>query len=255
VPRLAALALAGWLGLAAAAPSVQIEELTWTELRARVAGGASIALVPIGGTEQNGPHMVLGKHNVRARMLAQRIAQRLGNALVAPVVAYVPEGSIEPPGAHMRFPGTITVPDAAFEAVLASAARSLQHAGFRDVVFLCDHGGYLKQAQRAAVRLPHVHAPAEYYAASQDGFAELLRARGFSAAEIGRHAGLADTSLALAVDPSLVRVEALAGTRPDAHGVAGDPRRASADLGRAGAEHVIDATVAAIRALTGGRRQ
>ena len=77
-------------------------------MRDQIVAGKTTVIVPIGGTEQNGPHMVLGKHNVRVKALAGKIAQALGNALVAPVVAYVPEGSIEPPTAHMRFPGTIT---------------------------------------------------------------------------------------------------------------------------------------------------
>ena len=72
--------------------------------------------------------MALGKHNVRVRALAEQIARELGNALVAPVIAYVPEGSVDPPTAHMRFPGTITVPDATFEQVLESAARSFKLA-------------------------------------------------------------------------------------------------------------------------------
>ena len=97
--------------------SVLLEDLTWPELRERVAGGATTIIVPIGGTEQNGPHMTLGKHNARVKALAERIATELGNALVAPVVAYVPEGNVNAPTGHMRFPGTITVPDAAFEAV------------------------------------------------------------------------------------------------------------------------------------------
>ncbi len=71
-------------GFAHAAPaSVYLEELTTTELQARIAGGATTALLPIGGTEQNDPHLVLGKHNVRAQLLAGRIATRLGNAIVA----------------------------------------------------------------------------------------------------------------------------------------------------------------------------
>jgi len=109
---------------AAAPPTVFVDELTWPELRDQVRAGRTTMIIPIGGTEQNGPHMVLGKHNARARALAGKIAQTLGNALVAPVLAYVPEGSIEPPTAHMRFPGTVTVPEAAFEQVIASAARS-----------------------------------------------------------------------------------------------------------------------------------
>jgi creatinine amidohydrolase/Fe(II)-dependent formamide hydrolase-like protein len=157
------------------ARSVQIEELTSPELRDRIAAGATTVLIPIGGTEQSGPHMVLGKHNVRARVLATAIAQRLGNALVAPVVAYVPEGSIHPPAAHMRFAGTISIPEAAFESMLEGAARSFKQHGFRHVFFLGDHGGYQKNEQRVAARLDRewardpacrVYALLDYYHAT-----------------------------------------------------------------------------------------
>src|SRR6266436_9098101 len=97
------------LPVAHAAETVFLEELTWTELRDQIRSGKTTIIVPIGGTEQNGPHMVLGKHNVRVKVLAEKIARALNNALVAPVIAYVPEGSVNPPSAHMRFPGTITV--------------------------------------------------------------------------------------------------------------------------------------------------
>src|SRR5688500_19508742 len=114
---------------AAGPPSVFIEDLTWTELRDLIAGGKTTVIIPIGGTEQNGPHMAIGKHNVRVTLLAGKIAAALGNALVAPVVAYVPEGGIEPATGHMRFPGTITVPEDAFEKVIESAARSFKQIG------------------------------------------------------------------------------------------------------------------------------
>src|SRR6476660_6597032 len=102
---LVAALLAGVASHAAAATvpaptSVYVEELTWTELRDAIAAGKTTVLVPIGGTEQSGPHMVLGKHNVRAKMLAAKIAATLGNALVAPVIAYVPEGNVDPPSSH-----------------------------------------------------------------------------------------------------------------------------------------------------------
>lgn len=228
------------------ASSLHLEQLTWPELRDRVAAGATTVLVPIGGTEQSGVHMALGKHNRRAKLLAERIAQRLGNALVAPVVAYVPEGRIDPPSEHMRWPGTITVPDAAFEAALESSARSLQRAGFRQVVLLGDHGGYRRSLDRVASRVAGVQAPPEYYRAATSDLAQALRAQGYSEAEIGRHAGLADTVLMLALDPSLVRSERLAASRGE--GADGDARRADAALGRNAVEHIVDVTVAAIRA-------
>src|SRR3977135_546401 len=95
-----------------AGASVFIEDLTWTELRDQLAAGKTIAIVPIGGTEQNGPHMAIGKHNLRVKLLAGKIAAALGTALVAPVLSYVPEGGLDPLAGHLRFPGTITVTDA-----------------------------------------------------------------------------------------------------------------------------------------------
>lgn len=246
------------------ASSPYIEELTWTEIRDRVAAGATTILVPIGGTEQNGPHMVLGKHNVRAHILAGKIAEQLGDALVAPVIAYVPEGAINPPVAHMRFPGTISISEPTFEALLESTARSFKQHGFRNVVFLGDHGGYQKNEEHVAARLNRewakdpscrVHALLEYYQVTQTAYVASLKRRGFSDAEIGTHAGLADTALAMAVDPSLVRNDAL--TRgpkaTEREGVHGDPRRAAVDLGQAGVHQIVESSVAAIRAATRAR--
>ena len=246
--------------LAHAAPGPFLEEMTSPELRERIAAGTTIALVPVGGTEQNGPHIVLGKHNVRVRVLAGRIAQRLANAVVAPVLAYVPEGAIEPPTAHMRFAGTISIPEPAFEAVLEGAARSLRQHGFRTIVFLGDHGGYQHNQERVAARLNRewsagaaaraavkVVALTEFYRVTQAAYVDALKARGVAVGELGSHAGLADTSLALAVDPALVRRDRLA-TAASAEGVTGDPRRASAELGQLGVERIVEASVAAIRA-------
>ncbi|HWH84989.1 MAG TPA: creatininase family protein [Burkholderiaceae bacterium] len=258
-------ALAAPLASAAGpATSPYLEELTWTELRALQQAGTTTVLVPIGGTEQSGPAIALGKHNARARWLAGRIAAKLGNAVVAPVLAYVPEGAISPPAAHMRFTGTISISDAAFEAVLESTARSFRQHGFRDVVFLGDHGDYQKSEERVAKKLARewpapgetrVHALLDYYRVTQAGYVELLKARGFSAAEIGTHAGLADTALTMAVDAALVRPEAFerAAKEGVAVGVHGDPRKATADIGRAGLELVVETSVARIRELTSAR--
>ncbi|MGA8050651.1 MAG: creatininase family protein, partial [Burkholderiales bacterium] len=191
--------------------TVFLEELTWTEARDAIQSGKTTILIPVGGTEQSGPDVALGKHNARVRVLAERIAEGLGNALVAPVIAYVPEGSLVPPGSHMRFPGTITVSHGAFVRTLESAANSFKIHGFRNVVFLGDHGGYQGDLRRAAERLnaawagsgARVLVPPEYYAASTKGFARILRERGYADAEIGTHAGLADTSLELAVAPQM----------------------------------------------------
>jgi creatinine amidohydrolase/Fe(II)-dependent formamide hydrolase-like protein len=246
-----ALILGGAAADAETGGSVFIEDLTWTELRDQIAAGKTIAIVPIGGTEQNGPHMAIGKHNVRVKLLAGKIAEALGTALVAPVLAYVPEGDVERPSGHLRFPGTITVPEDTFEKTIEYAARSLQLHGFRDIVFLGDHGSTQTGEEAVAKRLnrewagkpARAHAILEYYRASESGFAHLLESRGFSASEVGTHAGLADTALMMALDPDLVRVDRL---RPG-EGVNGDPRRATAELGALGVALVVDQTVAAIK--------
>lgn len=237
--------------------TVFLDELTWTELQAQIRAGKTTIIIPIGGTEQSGPHMALGKHNVRVKALSEKIALTLGNALVAPVVAYVPEGNLSPPTAHMRFPGTITIPDAAFEKVLESAARSFRLHGFRDIVLLGDHGGYQNNDKAVADKLNRewsgvsvrVHAIDEYYRSTQTAYVQALKSRGFSDHEIGTHAGLADTSLMLAIDPSLVRIDRLqsAFKAGAAEGVNGDPRRSSAELGKLATEAIVAQTVDAIR--------
>ncbi|MGV7207500.1 creatininase family protein [Oxalobacteraceae bacterium A2-2] len=245
---------------AAPSASVMLEDLTSTELRARISEGATTIIVPVGGTEQSGPFIALGKHNVRATILARMIAQKLGNAIVAPVVSYVPEGSITPPAAHMRFAGTISIPEATFEELLVSAGQSFRQHGFRRVVYIGDHGGYQKNLSAAAARLNKAWAKEgkakalallDYYNVTQAGYVADLEGRGYTRGEIGTHAGLADAALMLATDKSLVRTEELArGPKPtERDGVHGDARRASADLGKLGVQRVVEASVAAIAAF------
>lgn len=243
--------------------SVYLEELTTTELRDEIAAGTHTALVPVGGTEQSGPYLVLGKHNARAHVLAGQIAKQLGRTVVAPVLAYVPEGNINPPQAHMRFAGTLSIPEPVFEAVLVATARSLCQHGLTEVFFLGDHGGYQKNLAHAAAQVKsgsgktscHATALTPYYESSQTGFVQDLKQHGLSEAEIGSHAGSADTALSMALDPSGVRSAQLSHTPPPgpAEGVHGDPRRATAELGQLGVRRIVDASVAAIRQTLAGR--
>jgi len=246
-----------------ARPSVFLEDLTWTELRDEIGAGKTTIIVPIGGTEQNGPAMALGKHNRRVKLLSERIAVSLGNALVAPVIAYVPEGNLSPPSGHLRFPGTIGVPEAAFETILEYAARSFKQHGFKDIVFLGDHGGYQANEKNVANKLNRewassnvrAHAVTQYYDAAQIDFARILRSQGFTPSEIGTHAGLSDTSLMLALDPSLVREDRLSSGAKfgSADGVYGDPSKASARLGMLGVDAIVSQTVAAIKSAVSQR--
>jgi creatinine amidohydrolase/Fe(II)-dependent formamide hydrolase-like protein len=250
--------------LEAAANSVFLEDLTSSEVGAALAAGRTTIIIPVGGTEQNGPHMALGKHNVRVKALAGRIATVLGHALVAPVVAYVPEGRISPPTGHMRFAGTISVPDDAFEKTIEGAARSFKQHGFTDIVLMGDSGNYQPQLKAVAARLDRewattrarAHFVPDYYRAAQGPYADALRANGLTQAQIGTHAGAADTSLSMAIDPALVRTDQMpldprAGL---AAGVAGEPTAATAELGRLGVELIVARTVAAIRAAVAARR-
>ncbi len=237
--------------------SVFLEDLTWTEVRDAVASGMTVALIPTGGLEQNGPHMALGKHNAIVRHTAGEIARRLGNALVAPVIAYVPEGGFDPPQGHLQFPGTVGVSDATFAALLRDAATSLALAGFTLICFVGDHGGSQPvQAQVAAAlteawrgRGIRVANLGRYYAAN--GQEAWLKAHGFTASEIGTHAGLLDTAELMAIEPGGVRDGLLSPRRWPfgAAGVAGDPSRASPAVGEALLELKIAAGVAEAREL------
>lgn len=247
-------------GAARSQNSVFLEEMTTQEVSAALKAGKTTVLIPIGGTEQNGPHMVIGKHNVRVKALAGKIAAQLGNAMVAPVLAYTPEGNIDPPTEHMGFAGTISITDDVFRAVLLGAARSFQKHGFLDVVLLGDSGNYQKslaqaaeQFKRGAGKSPtRLHALPEYYRVVQTTYVEALRLKGLSANEIGSHAGSADTSLSMAIDPALVRPQRFA----EAHqagksgGTAGDPRAASAANGQIGIDAVVKISADAIKMAT-----
>jgi creatinine amidohydrolase len=259
---LAALAC-GWLVCAQllahadTSSSVYIEELTTAEVSTALKAGKTTVIIPVGGTEQSGPHMAIGKHNTRAKILSGRIATQLGNALVAPVLAYTPEGHIDPPTQHMGFAGTISIPDDVFKGVLLGAARSFRKHGFTDIVLLGDHGGYqpllaevAQQFNREAGRSPtRVHYIAAYYRFTQDGYVAALKARGLTSQQIGTHAGSADTSLLMAVAPDMVRPERFAEAAAAGWhgGTLGDPRASSVENGQLGVDGVVKISVDAIR--------
>src|SRR5690606_24783006 len=83
--------------------TVFLEALTVVEIQEAVASGKTTAIVATAGTEQNGPHMVMGKHRYILEYTTDKIARRLGDALVAPIITYVPEGNLDPPSGHMRY--------------------------------------------------------------------------------------------------------------------------------------------------------
>jgi creatinine amidohydrolase len=156
----------------------------------------------------------------------------------------------------MRFPGTISISDTTFKNLLEATGRSLRQAGFTSIVLIGDHGGYQGLLREVAAQLnrewtktsARAYFIEDYYRVTQTAYVEALRAKGLSDAEIGSHAGVADTSLTLAIEPDLVRTDRLGGAQNNAaNGVLGDPRASTAALGQIGVDLIVTQTVAAIR--------
>lgn len=155
-----------------AAESLWAEELTWQEIRDAIVAGTTTIVIGTGGVEQNGPYVAGGKHNYVLQTVLPYIAREIGDALIAPIVKFVPEGQIEPtPSGHMQYPGTISLEQETFEALLTDICRSYRAHGFVDIVLLGDSGGNQQGMQRVAQRLnaqwadddTRVHFLPEYY--------------------------------------------------------------------------------------------
>ena len=256
---LAALAVLGAPLDAPVPKTVYLEDMTWVEVKAALEKGKNGVIVPTAGHEQNGPHMVLGKHHYVVRHTAGRIAEELTTALVAPVVTYAPEGDIAPPSGHMILPGTISLPPRVFGEILEFTALSLRAHGFKNIYFLGD--SFDNQAVQAEVaerlnrdwsgsgiRVLHV---SDYYAANRQ--IEWLLEQGETESTIGSHAGIRDTSELMAVHPEGVRGDMLNpkwGLHLGFTGANGDPTRASVARGESLLRLKIDAAMRQIRAAS-----
>ncbi len=128
--------------------TVFIDELTWEENRDAMKAGKTVFIVPTGGTEKNGYHMVMGKHNFIVAHSANLMARRLKNALVAPVIQYVPEGDPD-----RQNPGAISLPSPAYDMLLDAAARSLKAHGATEILFIGDSGGNQQGMRDVAAKL------------------------------------------------------------------------------------------------------
>jgi creatinine amidohydrolase len=129
--------------------TVWLEEMTWMDVRDAMKAGKRTIIVATGGIEPNGPWLALGKHNYVLQSNCAAIARTLGNALCAPIVKFVPEGDWTNKSGHMASPGTITMREDTFRAILEDTARSLQSHGFENIIFIGDSGG--NQAGQKAV--------------------------------------------------------------------------------------------------------
>lgn len=240
-----------------ALPSLHLQDLTWTEVDRALADGYDTVIIPTGGTEQNGPHVILGKHNYVVRETAERIAQRLGGTLVAPVLAHVPEGETgDNPTGHMRWAGTISLPQDVFASVLEHTARSMATHGFTRIILIGDSGGNQAAQEQVAQRLSDAWSGrgvkilhiADYY--SRNGQQAALEAEGYDFDTIGEHAGIRDTSELLAVHPDGVRARPVMPAPGADLGYNGAPAKATAEIGERMLNLKVDAALAQIRALS-----
>jgi len=240
--------------------TVFIEELTWAEVRDLVAAGTTSVIIGTAGTEQKGPHMADGEHKFVMDYASDKIARAMGKTLVAPVVTYVPEGGWDPPTGHMRYPGTITLPEDRFTELLVLAGRSLKSFGITKVYFLGESGGNRNGMRAAATQLNELwkgEATAywvdDYYTKSHADQNTWITANlKIPADQIGGHANLLDTSELLFVAPQHVRRDRLTGNDYPGNGVSGDPAKSSAAIGKAFLQIKIDNSLAQIKRMQSG---
>jgi hypothetical protein len=169
-----------------AGDSLWTEELTWMEVRDAVKAGKTTVIIGTGGVEQNGPYLAGGKHNFVLATVLPEIAKAIGNTLIAPIVKFVPEGAIEPaPRGHMAYPGTISLEQATFEALLTDICRSYKAHGFKNIILIGDSGGNQRGMENVADALnkkwaaetPRVHYLREYYTEDQWSY-DFLKSQG-----------------------------------------------------------------------------
>jgi len=246
--------------------SLDFEMMTWPEVKKAIESGKTTALVYNGGTEQRGPQNVNGGHTLMGHATVLAIAEKLGNAIAAPVLPF----SVN--NASAVLPGTIGLTGPVFAAVNKQVAEQLIKSGFRNVVLMGDHGGGQKELGEVARELNQKYAPQgirvvfcdEVYAKAHNAFDKWLAENGYP---LSLHAGIPDTSemLYLGGDRDWTRKELVAkalgdpvlkpGEAPDPNathvnnGITGDARRSTAELGKRIFNMKVEYGVAQIRRL------
>src|SRR5262245_422162 len=199
--------------------------------------------------------MAMGKHNFHVRKGAELVAQKLGNALIAPVIQYVPEGQ-----ATEETPGVLSCPGPCFERIVEAAARSLKAGGFKDIILIGDNGGNQNGLRAVAERLnkewegteTKVFACTDFYDKGHEYLeAWLLAQFGWDAQTVGSHAGIQDTSQMMYIKPEDVRKNRIADSAANRaeSSVSGDPTKATEEFGRVAIEFKSNAALAQYRAM------
>ena len=204
----------------------ELASLTWTDA-ADLAGRGAVLVVPVGATEQHGPHLPMSTDTDIAVALAETLAREVADIVVAPAVAFGSSGE------HQGFPGTLSIGQEAVELLLLELVRSATET-FPRVLLVSAHGGNAQPVTRAVCRLRGEGRSVLAWAPRWDGDA---------------HAGRTETSVMLALAPHRVRLDAAraGNTSPvrdllprlregglaavTANGVLGDPAGANAEEG------------------------
>ena len=254
---------------------VDIELMTYPEIYSAIHDhGKTTVLVYNGGTEQRGPHAVLGGHTLMAHAIAPMIARKLGNALVAPVLPF----SVNPAGGvDARMPGGIELSPDLFQKVNEAVVNSMVKNGFKNIVLMGDHGGGQVELNTLATAMDmkygpqgtHVYFCGDLYEKSRREFADWLTSKRLP---LSNHAGISDTSTMLYLEPERERWVRRnykttvgdpvlpAGQQPNPNvprvnnGVSGDPRPSTSDIGRLVVDMKVNNAVAQINRLIGSNR-
>jgi creatinine amidohydrolase/Fe(II)-dependent formamide hydrolase-like protein len=236
--------------------TVWIEEMTWMDVRDAMKAGKTTMIVATGGIEPNGPWLALGKHQYVLRANCDAIARSLGNALCAPLVPFVPEGTIEPPSSHMTTVGTISLRQDTFQALLTDIVHSMKVHGFENIVLIGDSGGNQKGMAAVAQKLnadwagkPRVvHVPEYYDYAAVDALLVKLGVTTKEQAGDGLHDDPGITMNMMVADPESVRWTArVKAGKATINGVSIADRNKALEIGRQIVAMRTATTVAAIR--------
>jgi creatinine amidohydrolase len=188
--------------------TVWIEDMTLLEIRDSLKAGKTTALVLVGGMEDNGPYVTVSQHNSVVRFIGEAIARQLGNALCAPVVGMAP-GNPEASDS----PGSLVLSNDTYKNMLADMATSLKAEGFKNILFLVDHGGDTKGAIEAARTLSEKWKGAGVRAAYVAAYYDYDAVEKFEHDVLGVHEkseGYHDdyyvAAISVAIDPNGVRL-------------------------------------------------
>lgn len=231
--------------------TVWIEDMTLLEIRDSLKAGKTTALVLVGGMEDNGPYVTVSQHNSIVRAIGDSIARQLGNALCAPIVGMAP-GTPE----RSDSPGSIVISNETYKGTLSDIATSLKAQGFKNILFLVDHGGDQAGAKETAETLNQkwkgsgvaAHYVAAYY--NYDDVEKFERdVLGIREKSEGYHDDYYTAATSMAIDPNGVRMpERKKAGKTSINGVDLSGAKAVED-GKRIIAFRIDVTVKAIRKL------